>query len=155
VDQLRTNPSLQYVLLIARWTEYPTTRLNKTALARTVDGLIRLGLKTTIVRQMPEPKDDVPRFFALSKRWPMLPLPITPTWNEHQQRRQRLDGLLANLDASCAIIDPSLSFFLNGELAVLQHDNRPLYFGAIHLSSYGAIHAAEAMPETFRQVAQP
>ncbi len=151
MDQLRTNPSLQYVLLIARWTEYSTTRLNKTAFAPKVDGLIRLGLKTTNVRQMPEPKADVPRFFALSKRWTMrLHRPGTNISSVAK-------GWMACWRTWMLLVRSStpVSLFLNGELGSLQHDNRPLYFGANHLSSYGAIHAAEAMSETFRQMAQP
>lgn len=138
-QQLKAHPSLKRVLLVARWTAYKPDDLNKESLAGTIESLQSLGLEVIVVRQVPEPRGDVPRFLALRK-WGFGNLPsVSTTAIEHDESRKRMDQLLSELEASPeGVVDLSAELFGADGNSIVERDGKALYFDSNHLSSFGA-----------------
>jgi lysophospholipase L1-like esterase len=137
------------VILVARWTKYRADRFNQQNLSATIAGLEKLGLKVSLLRQVPEPTDDVPRFLALDARWQFGLDRVATTRMSHMASQTAMNQLLESINSdSLLTIDLSTPFFATDERALLQTNGSPLYFDGNHLSATGAVFAASAIEPT-------
>ena len=143
----------KHVMLIARWSEYEE-RLNDQDLAATVAGLLELGKHVWLIRQVPEPTADVPRFLALCARWGLDNKRIRCSKSDYESRQAPVDRFLATVNHDhVRIVDVSAKFFEASEFAVTELDGHPLYFDTNHLSTKGAVFAAASLESIVGSIA--
>lgn len=149
---LQQSPA-QNVFIVARWGEYKN-RLSATELAKTVNGLRAIGKRVWVLRHVPEPRADVPRFLALSEQW---------NWNDSFLRRSKTEYLSAQLEfeelldsigCDIQVVDISDRFFDGSDLAIVHIEYAPLYFDDNHLSTVGATVAAAPLEPIIAAMAQ-
>lgn len=137
--------SAKNVMLIARWSEYGD-RLEEQDVVATAALLKELGKNVWLIRQIPEPAADVPRFLALAKIWGGDDTKIRclkPDYVASQSSVNRIFDSVRAFDV--AIVDVSSKFYESSEFAAIEADGHPLYFDDNHLSVYGARFTASSL----------
>jgi peptidoglycan/LPS O-acetylase OafA/YrhL len=148
-------PSLQHVLLIARWHAYPKNRLTIADLDSSLRYLHTRKIRVWIVRQVPEPMADVPRMLALSvDRRVSMQGGLGMPWEQYTRKRAREDVLLSGVSsATPTSIDPGPWFYITGSRSRVELAGRALFVDDDHLSSYGAFALRPLLAPMIQEVA--
>jgi hypothetical protein len=133
------------VLLIAHWEKYAeqegaTHEAFDAALSKTIEKLIALGVKTSIMLTVPLPRFNVPRALAspfYSKDY-VDSLRTTPTTAE--QSNPYDVRMIAEIKAAgCVVLDPKPRFLdLSGRYYLIEKDGAALYVDDNHMSAEAA-----------------
>lgn len=128
------------VFLVARWSGYVTVDSFQSNLVATVRSLLALGTKVYVVKDVPSPGFDAPRFAALTaaRSGDLSELGATP-----QSYEQKNLDMKASFDQiahlGVPVLDPA-PYFLNRQgLYGVERDGKILYTDGDHLSVSGAM----------------
>jgi len=128
------------VVIASHWSIFEPTELFKDQLLATVRAVVASGARVFVLRDVPTPGFDVPRFAALAafRHGDLDQLAVPP--DEEQTRGLKLSKTFDQLSrmAGVTVLDPA-PYFLNsrGRYAVVK-DNQALYFDADHLTVEGS-----------------
>jgi len=128
------------VVLTARWTTYVASDTFKSNLVATVQSLLDLGIEVYVVKDVPYPGYDAPRFAALTARQHGDISQLGITQKIYEQRNRELAPVFDQIARlGVQVLDPT-PFFLNGDgLYGIENDGKILYTDGDHLSVSGAI----------------
>jgi hypothetical protein len=127
------------VIVTANWEFYPVTDSYKTQLLATVRGVLDLGAKVYVVKDVPLPHFDVPRVVAMKALFggDLDTLGVMPARLEKETRNMaETFDRISQMGAT--VLDPT-GFFLNrkGIYGVIK-DDQVLYMDGGHLTVEGA-----------------
>ncbi|MBL8848227.1 MAG: acyltransferase [Planctomycetaceae bacterium] len=152
-EQLDSAPSIQHVLLVARWADHKSDVMNADNLRKTVSELAALGKHVWILRQVPEQPTSVPRALALSLHWKRDLSDAACTWQDYCAHSSAADALFQRLaDTNVQVLDPSSAFFPERDRCRISCDGRPLYVDDDHLSVSGALQLRAVVAPVFQAI---
>ena len=139
------------VVLTARWTTYIANDTFKSNLLATVQALQALGIKVYVVKDVPYPGYDAPRFAALTAQQHGDTSQLGITKKIYEQRNRELDSVFEQLSKlGVPVLDPA-PYFLNGDgLYGVVQAGEILYTDGDHLSVFGAMLLAPMFEPLFR-----
>jgi len=185
MEFIRSHPAIRTVFVVARWGRYingpwtargendlwdrmqdsmgqygsdqPNSVILGAGLSRTVESLCGMGRKVVLVSDVPEIGYDVPRFYNLKTRFPMLVngVDIQPTIAEYSMRQKKADGIFSELAKlpGVSLIHPERRMFDENGRGMFLSDGKLLYMDDDHLSTAGALFVAPVFDEVFSEMA--
>jgi len=144
-----TRPHL--VIMGARWSGYTPTAEFKSNVVATVRAVKDLGIPVYVVKDVPIPGYDVPRFASLAMRHPGNTDQLVITQKRHRYENRELEtefDQIARLGAT--VLDPA-PYFLDGKgFYRVDKNGQVLYCDKDHLSVEGAMMLAPLFESVFR-----
>ncbi|NTW51586.1 MAG: acyltransferase [Chlorobiaceae bacterium] len=129
------------------------------ALARTVNYLCATGHRVILVSDVPEVGYDVPRYYSLRTRFPMLNagIDIRPSLAGYTERNRKVRAVFDELSAlsGVTVAHPEKMLFDSEGRGMIMVGQELLYRDDDHLSTYGAHFVAPAFNEAFFNIARP
>jgi peptidoglycan/LPS O-acetylase OafA/YrhL len=139
------------VVLTARWTTYVANDTFKSNLVATVRSLLDLGIKVYVVKDVPYPGYDAPRFAALTVRQHGDISQLGITQKIYEQRNRQLVLVFQQIaKLGVPVLDPTPYFLNDDGLYGVENDGEILYTDGDHLSVFGAIILAPMFEPIFR-----
>ncbi len=136
----------------------PNQLLLKVGLTRTVHALLAMGRKVILVSDVPEIGYNVPRFYSVQTRFPMIVngVDIRPTIAEYNERQREVQMMLMELAKlpNVALVHPESRVFDKNRLSKIMEDGELLYRDGDHLSTFGAQYVAPAFDDLFREMSK-
>ena len=127
------------VILAAYWPGYPATDSFKTGLVSTVHTLLNLGVHVYVLKDVPFPGFNAPRFVAITAMYngDLNKLGLSP--EQYRVRNRQFEETFVQIARMGATVLNPLDYFLNqnGVYGVVHHDEL-LYYDGQHLSEEGA-----------------
>ena len=151
VFQYLTHTRPARVVLTARWETYVGSDNFKSNLLATVRALLDLGIKVYVVKDVPYPGYDAPRFTALTAQQHGDISQLGITQKTYEGRNRELAPVFDQLTRlGVPVLDPA-PYFLNGNgLYGVAQDGEILYTDGDHLSVSGAILLTPLFETSFR-----
>jgi len=128
------------VVLTARWATYVASDTFKSNLVATVHSLLDLGIKVYVVKDVPYPGYDAPRFAALTARQHGDISQLGVTQKIYEQRNRELAPVFDQIARlGVPVLDPTPYFLNSNGLYGIEINGKILYTDGDHLSVSGAI----------------
>ena len=185
LDFIKVHPNIKTIIIACRWgadvkghytekgEEHGFKKLNdaygqygseasnavilKIGLTRTVHTLLSMGRRVVLVSDVPEVGYDVPRFYSIQSRVPMMvnEMDIRPTIAEYNKRQHEVQAILSELAKlpGVALIHPESRMFDEKGRGRIMVAGELLYYDDDHLSTSGALYVAPVFNELFREMA--
>lgn len=172
---IKNHPTIRTIILASRWAAHfngcgykdDLIKVNKqngeksynalhSGLSRTVHALLAMGCNVVLVSDVPEIGHDVPRWYVIHERFPMIANEIRPTLSEYNERQQKAQLVLNELAQlpGVIIIHPESKLFDNDARARVIYNGQLLYWDDSHLSSFGSLYVASVFDQVFKQMAK-
>lgn len=127
------------VLIVACWSIYPASDLFKAKLLVTIRTLIDLGARVYVLKLVPQPGFDVPRFAAITamRNGDLDQLGIIP--EKHRMAERELAGTFEQIaQMGATVLDPADYFFNRKGLYGVVKNDQVLYYDKGHLTVEGS-----------------
>ncbi|HEX9048717.1 MAG TPA: acyltransferase family protein [Verrucomicrobiae bacterium] len=128
------------VFLIARWSGYVTVDSFQSNLVATVRSLLPLGIKVYVVKDVPFPGFDAPRFAALTAAKSGDISQLGASLQSYEQKNLEMKGPFDQIaQLGVPVLDPAPYFLNSHGLYGVERNGRILYTDGDHLSVSGAM----------------